>query len=40
MIAMTQTEYESIANESLEELREEVPGAKTELKHTDIETSE
>ena len=38
MIAMSQTEYNSIAEKSLEELRAETPEAKTELKHTEIVT--
>jgi hypothetical protein len=38
MIAMSQTEYDSIADQSLEELRDETPKAKTELKQRKIVT--
>jgi len=38
MTAMTQNEYNSIANESLEELREETPSGKIELKQRSIQT--
>jgi hypothetical protein len=40
MIAMAQTEYESIANEGLEELKSEIPGGKVELKKVSIETGD
>jgi len=35
---MTQTEYQNIANESLEELKEETPQEKIELKQRSIQT--
>jgi hypothetical protein len=38
MIAMAQTEYNSIANESLEELRQETPQTKIKLKKKTIQT--
>ena len=38
MIAMIQNEYNSIADESLEQLREETPEAKIELKQRSIQT--
>jgi hypothetical protein len=38
MIAMSKTEYDSIAGQSLEELRDETPEVKTELKHKNIQT--
>lgn len=38
MITMSQTEYNSIAEKSLEELRAETPEVKTELKHAEIVT--
>lgn len=38
MITMTQTEYESITNEGLDELKSEIPHAGVELKKVSIET--
>lgn len=38
MIAMSQTEYNAIAEKSLEELRAETPETQTQLKSTEIET--
>jgi hypothetical protein len=38
MIAMTQTEYDEMADQSLEDLRAETPGVKTELKQKRIKT--
>jgi hypothetical protein len=38
MVAMSQTEYNSIAEKSIEELRAETPEIKTKLKHAEIVT--
>lgn len=38
MVPMNQTDYELIAEQSLEELRDETPKVKTELKHKEIQT--
>ena len=38
MIAMSQTEYQNIAKESLKDLREEMPNTKIELKQKKIQT--
>jgi hypothetical protein len=38
MIAMTQTEYNKMADQSLEELRAETPEVNTELKQRNIQT--
>ena len=35
---MSQTEYQNIANESLQELRKEMPNTKIELKQKEIRT--
>lgn len=40
MITMTQTEYESITNEGLDDLKSEIPRGDIELKKMSIETSE
>lgn len=39
MIAMTETEYETIADQALDELREEVGVEKPELKKVDVQTA-
>jgi hypothetical protein len=38
MIAMSQNEYQNIANESLEKLKEETPQTKFKIKHRKIQT--
>ena len=40
MITMTQNEYESIADEGLNELRSEIPGGDVELKKMSINTGD
>jgi hypothetical protein len=38
MVAMSQTEYNTIAEQSLEELRAETPETQIRLKTTEVET--
>jgi len=38
MVAMSQNEYQNIANESLEELKKQTPQTKIEIKHKEIHT--
>ena len=40
MIAMAQTEYESIADEALDDLRSEIPNSDVELKKISVRTGD